>query len=159
MTRNESRTLCDENETTPLARQQPFTGMPLQRRYYRSRWEGVVALLLVLLPVLIAMLAFSTLGHTEPARIARANPVPTMPPGLVININVADSAQLSLIPGLTETKVQNILLYRARHSFQVPADVLKVKGIGPSTYARIKPWITVDGPPVREVAVASSVAR
>lgn len=164
MTTEDSRTLCDDAETTPtprLLRARPFTGEPLRRPYLRSRWEGVLALLLVLLPVLAALMAFASLGHASPGgRIASANPVPApLPPGLLININVADSAQLSLVPGLTDTKIAAILEYRSRHSFQVPADVMKVKGIGPSTYARIKPWITVDGPPVREVAVANALAR
>ena len=65
-----------------------------------------------------------------------------------VNLNTADASQLEQVPGLGKVKVKAILAWRTIHPFQVPADVMKVKGIGPGSYEKLKGWLAVDGPPL-----------
>ena len=85
-------------------------------------------------------------------RPSSAKPEPATMSGLVVNLNVADAVQLSLVPGLTPARARAILEWRRHHVFQAPVDLLKVKGIGMTTYKKAKPWVVVDGPAVRAVA-------
>lgn len=62
----------------------------------------------------------------------------------LVNINTATAAQLDVLPGIGQTKAQAILDYRTLHGlFATPADIQKVKGIGPATYEKLKAQITV----------------
>jgi predicted DNA-binding helix-hairpin-helix protein len=130
-------------------------GEPLKHRPMRSRWEGVAVLIAVVLPLVVGLLAMASTGSAaEPV----SDPLPqaTTPadakPQLLVNLNTADAVQLSLVPGLTPKRVQSILEWRNAHSFQAPIDLLKVKGIGMTTYKKAKPWVTVDGPAVRTLS-------
>lgn len=131
-------------------------GKPLQHRPMRSRWEGIAVLIAVVLPLVVGVLAMASTGSAaEPV----SDPMPpvTKPedaakPQLLVNLNTADAVQLSLVPGLTPKRVQAILEWRKGHSFQAPIDLLKVRGIGMTTYKKAKPWVTVDGPAVRALS-------
>ncbi|MCR4276215.1 MAG: helix-hairpin-helix domain-containing protein [Candidatus Parcubacteria bacterium] len=64
----------------------------------------------------------------------------------LVNINTADKATLMSLTGLggTGVKAQAVIDYRAQHgSFASIEDIQKVTGIGPSTYAGLKDFITV----------------
>lgn len=64
----------------------------------------------------------------------------------LVNINTADKATLMSLTGLggTGVKAQAVIDYRAQHgSFASIGDIQKVTGIGPSTYAGLKDFITV----------------
>ena len=65
-----------------------------------------------------------------------------------VNLNTADASQLEQVPGLGKVKVRAILSWRSLHPFQVPADVMKVKGIGKGSYEKLKRWLAVEGPPL-----------
>lgn len=128
-------------------------GKPLNHRPMRGPWEGIAVLVAVMLPLIVGVLAMASTGSAaEPV----SDPMPTatepdaQQSGLVVNLNVADAVQLSLVPGLTQSRVKALLEWRERHSFQSPVDLLKVKGIGMSTYRKAKPWVAVDGPAVRK---------
>lgn len=61
-----------------------------------------------------------------------------------VNINTADKATLISLNGVGEVKAQAIIDYReADGPFRVIEDIMKVKGIGPATFAAIKSGITV----------------
>lgn len=144
-----------------------------RRARYRStnysNWMGVlVGALIVLFAAVYLSIGLAALGHAaelepvvfEPAGIELEEPpeVPAPPVSTLmvatatefrVNLNVADAAQLALVPGLGPTRVKEILAWRERHSFQVPADLMKVKGFGLRTYAKVKPFLVVDGPAVQ----------
>ena len=62
----------------------------------------------------------------------------------LININTADSALLQTLPGIGPTYAGRIIDYRTAHGlFATTEDIEQVSGIGPSTYAKIAPLITV----------------
>jgi len=64
----------------------------------------------------------------------------------VVNINTADSEQLSLLPRVGPTVAQRIVDFRQENGrFQTPEDLMLVRGIGEKTFELIKPHITLEG--------------
>lgn len=133
-------------------------GREVKREYMRGPWEALGVLAAILMPIIIGLLAMAATGHAQAPEpmpsVARPEATPVS--GLVVNLNSADAVQLSLVPGLTPARVRAILAWREKHYFQAPADLMKVRGIGPATYAKAKPWIAVDGPAVRGAARAAA---
>lgn len=61
-----------------------------------------------------------------------------------VNINRANSAQLQTLNGIGPTKAQEILKYRKAHgSFNTVDELVNVKGIGPKTMIKLKPYVSV----------------
>ena len=61
-----------------------------------------------------------------------------------VNINSASARDLDALPGIGEVLAQRIIDYRnANGPFQSVDDLIKVKGIGEKTLAKIKPYATV----------------
>ncbi len=66
-------------------------------------------------------------------------PMPTL-----ININTATEDELQLLPAIGTTRARDIVAYReAQGPFERVEDLLAVPGIGPATYERVAPHITV----------------
>ncbi len=64
--------------------------------------------------------------------------------GSLVNINTADAAALQALPGVGATKAAAILNYREKNgSFRTTEDLMKVSGIGESTYENLKDFVTV----------------
>lgn len=62
----------------------------------------------------------------------------------LVNINTADASLLDTLPGVGPTIAGRIIDYRTAHGpFAAIADIQNVSGIGPSTYAKLEPYITV----------------
>ena len=62
-----------------------------------------------------------------------------------LNVNKATERQLMLLPGIGPTLAQRIVDYRrASGPFSSPADLTKVKGIGPKTLARFEGMIVTE---------------
>mgnify|MGYP000266732335 CR=1 FL=1 len=67
---------------------------------------------------------------------------------LAININAATVEQLETLPNIGATRAQQIIAYREEHGpFAQIEDIQDVSGIGPSIYAQIAPYITVEPKP------------
>jgi competence protein ComEA len=84
------------------------------------------------------------------------------PPAQQVNINTADAATLDrLLDGVGPTKAQAIVDYRkANGAFRSPADLAKVKGIGPATVKRNAARISVGAVKAKPtVAVKKPTAR
>ena len=61
------------------------------------------------------------------------------------NINLASKIELDALPGIGAAYAQNILDYRRDHGeFKSIEEIMKVKGIGESTFEKIKEYITVE---------------
>ena len=62
----------------------------------------------------------------------------------LVNINSADIAALSTLPGIGEAKARDIIAYREAHgAFENCEDIMKVPGIKTSVYSKISDMITV----------------
>ncbi|MEK7872507.1 MAG: ComEA family DNA-binding protein [Chloroflexota bacterium] len=62
-----------------------------------------------------------------------------------VNINTATADELKALPGIGDSYARAIVDYRTRNGpFQRPEDIVKVRGIGPQTYQRLKDLITVE---------------
>ncbi len=72
---------------------------------------------------------------------ATLTPTPSFP----ININTASQQELESLPTIGPTKAAQILEYRQLHGpFKKLEDIQNVTGIGPSTFEKIKNFITLD---------------
>lgn len=60
-----------------------------------------------------------------------------------INVNTADASALQALPGIGRVKASAIVAYRAANGpFQRVDDLVRVKGIGPKTLAKLRPLVT-----------------
>lgn len=63
----------------------------------------------------------------------------------IIDINTADKYTLSKLPGIGPHLAQRIIDYRREYgNFSSSDDILKVKGIGPKKYEKMKDYIRMD---------------
>lgn len=95
------------------------------------RWLRVVALLLAL--------GATATAHAEDSPAAQGA-------SGVVNITNASAEELQRLPGIGEKKAQAILDHRKGHPLKKLEDLTKVKGIGRKTVARLRPFLTLNGP-------------
>ena len=62
-----------------------------------------------------------------------------------LNVNQASESQLEQLPGVGPKVAKEIIEYRSQKSFEKPADLRHVKGVGRATYEKIKDHVAVDG--------------
>lgn len=60
-------------------------------------------------------------------------------------INTASAAELDRLPGIGPALAGRILAYRQQHGrFTRAEQLVEVRGIGPKTFEKMKPWVVVD---------------
>ncbi len=96
-----------------------------------------------LLGVAVALLAFHGFGYSRwgsrPTELEHGA-------GLFyrIDLNRAERAELLQLPGVGENLAQRIEDYRREHgTFRNVDDLVEVRGIGPATLKRLRPWVRV----------------
>ncbi|HRI06184.1 MAG TPA: helix-hairpin-helix domain-containing protein [Nannocystaceae bacterium] len=62
-----------------------------------------------------------------------------------VNINTATQEQLELLPGIGPAIAQKVMDYRAQKPFEDPVHLMRIKGIGRKTYAKMKPFLSTKG--------------
>jgi competence protein ComEA len=63
-----------------------------------------------------------------------------------VNINSADSSQLTLLPRVGPSLADRIVDYRKDNGpFKKPEDLMLVQGVGEKTFALIKPYVAISG--------------
>lgn len=62
-----------------------------------------------------------------------------------LNLNMATKEQLMLLPGVGPATAEKIIKYRERRSFQRPGQIMRIKGVGKKTYARLRPFLVLEG--------------
>lgn len=65
-----------------------------------------------------------------------------------INVNTADAEALRKLPGVGPYYAGRIVAYRDEHGpFEKPEDLTAVRGIGPKTVEKLRPYVTCEAPP------------
>lgn len=83
-------------------------------------------------------------GVEAPPPVAGLTSGGQAPAGALVNINVADQAELETLPGIGPVTAGAILAWRAEHgSFTSVEELVEVDGIGDATLARLAPLVTV----------------
>ena len=59
-------------------------------------------------------------------------------------MNTADEADLQRLPGIGPTLAKRIVTTRGIDRFKTPDDLRRVKGIGPKTLEKIKPFVVFE---------------
>ncbi len=63
-----------------------------------------------------------------------------------VNINTADAAQLTMLPGIGPKAAESIVAFRGTAgSFTSIDDLVKVKGIGPKRLEKLRPYLSLKG--------------
>ncbi|HSS49096.1 MAG TPA: helix-hairpin-helix domain-containing protein [Thermoanaerobaculia bacterium] len=74
-----------------------------------------------------------------------------------VNINSADSSQLSMLPRVGPSVADRIVDYRKDNGpFKKPEDLMLVQGIGEKTFQLIKPYVATSGDTTLKEKVSSS---
>ena len=88
------------------------------------------------------------IGRPEPTATPTPGPAPDAPdagtPAPLIDINTATAEELRLLPGVGEVIAGRIVAHReANGPFRRADQLMGVRGIGPATFERVRPLITV----------------
>lgn len=85
---------------------------------------------------LVLLSAIATSVGAEPATRAT--------PDRPVDVNAADEARLQTVPGIGPALAKRIVEFRAQHGpFKNVDDLLKVRGIGEKSLAKLRPFLTV----------------
>ena len=80
------------------------------------------------------------------AAMPESTPAASSSPSGVVNINTADTDQLSLLPRVGAKVAQRIVDYRNEHGkFAKTSDLMQVKGIGDKSFENLSSYLTVEG--------------
>lgn len=94
-------------------------------------------------------LAVDSLAASGPARAAAVDTSTAPPrpsPRRPVPINEASARRLKMLDGIGPALSKRIIEYRStERPFQRPAELKRVRGIGPKTLAELRPVITVSG--------------
>ncbi len=86
-------------------------------------------------------LPLAAAGTDHPARTSKAVP---KAPAHAINLNTASATELMQLPHIGQQTAERIVLFRKEHGrFKRPEEVMNVKGVGETSFARLKPFLTV----------------
>ena len=77
---------------------------------------------------------------------AGSTPDPAAAVSGVVNITTASAEELERLPGIGEKKAQAIVDHRKGHPLRKLEDLARVKGIGRKTVARLRPYLSLNGP-------------
>jgi competence protein ComEA len=94
-----------------------------------------------------AAVALSLVGmlFTSPA-LAQSKPIPTGK----INLNSASAQQLTALPGVGPKLAERIVEYRQKSGgFRSTQELLNVQGVGEKGFAKLQPYIIVNGESVK----------
>lgn len=70
---------------------------------------------------------------------------PALQLDFVVQVNEAEWPELTLLPKIGKTLAQRIVQYRQEHGpFQSVDQLSEVKGIGPKTVRRLRPYVRID---------------
>jgi competence ComEA-like helix-hairpin-helix protein len=92
--------------------------------------------------LMLTVISSGVLANENGAVSAKENGVESA----VVNINDASETELAYLPGVGPSTASNIIAYRKSRPFRKPMHLMRVKGIGRKTFAKLKPFIVIEGP-------------
>lgn len=64
----------------------------------------------------------------------------------VVNVNIANVEELTMLPGIGESRAKAIIALREnRGGFDSVDELVEVKGIGEAMLARLRPYVSLEG--------------
>lgn len=95
--------------------------------------------------VLAALMMSLMLGASAPlyAQEAEAPAAAEAATKSVVNLNTATEAELVTLPGIGPSKAQAIIAHRERRAFRRIEELMRVRGIGRSTFRRLRSRLSV----------------
>ncbi len=108
-----------------------------------------------MIPLFRAVLAAALLAAAPQALAAKK----ALAPGERVDLNRATVSELMRLPGVGEKRAQAIVAHRTRHPFKRAEDVLAVKGLGRSWFAKVKGNVAVGGAPAAASAPAKPASK
>lgn len=112
-------------------------------------YKQITTALCTLAITLTGLFATPTLALAAPASVDEDEVTEVAPKveGLdgQVNINTASQAELELLPGIGPSIAGKMISYRKDHEFEQLNHVMRIKGIGKKTYAKIKPFLKLEG--------------
>ena len=102
--------------------------------------KATLSSLCLLLAILVP--TFASAAPTTSSLVAALTP--TSLEGTV-NLNTASEAQLMMLPGVGPATAAKMVVYRDHHAFRRISHVMRIKGIGKKTFARLRPYLAVAG--------------
>ena len=101
--------------------------------------------------LLVLMLAGATIAAQETGRPAGKADAAAMPGS--VNLNTATAAQLEALPGIGPAVAQRIVEYRQKSGgFKKVEELMNVRGIGETTFLKLKTLITITAPRAERAA-------
>jgi competence protein ComEA len=125
----------------PVVKTQQKEGLPLSTIWPRAA-QWLVAFLLGVTAVLLAFHAYgSTRWATRPTTLEQGPPLTYR-----VDLNQAGRAELMQLPGVGDSLAGQIEDYRRQYgAFKSVDELIQVRGIGPTTLQRLRPWLCVAG--------------
>jgi len=133
--------VSDDGDTEPLNQAAPLlpaTKLTVPGKPSVTRVDGRVALTI---PDAVDNIRQYRAGWTGAEVAAPGVPADRLQP--VVNINMASKDQLETLPGIGPKTAEAIIGFRRAKPFVRVEDIMEVSGIGPKTFDRLRPLITV----------------
>lgn len=116
--------------------------------FFKSLLKVTVPVALILTLMLVGQ-NYIKLHSSDKIRLMTIETVPLYEENstkkITVNINTANAAELTYLPGIGEAKAKNIIEYREKNgNFDSVEKIMNVNGIGEDTFLNIKEYITVD---------------
>lgn len=73
-----------------------------------------------------------------------------------VNINTATEGELDLLPGVGPSIAKKVIAYRKSKKFADITHLMRIRGIGRKTFAKLKPFLSVEGQTTLHVAGAAN---
>ena len=101
--------------------------------------------------LLVLVLACATVAAQETGRPAAKADAAALPGS--VNLNTATVAQLEALPGIGPAVAQRIVEYRQKSGgFKKVEELMNVRGIGETTFLKLKALITITAPRTERAA-------